>query len=80
MIGAHCWTFSILLLNDDNGAITDAISLTEKGDTRAITDKVFVKWLRESCGREPKSWATLAVVIQETGLSHLAKSIRSNLT
>ena len=72
MIGTNYYEFGINLLQDDTGAIMNAI--VEQCPTK-INRQVLCKWLEG--GKQPVSWATLAAELYECGLIELAKDIRS---
>ena len=73
-IGTEYTNFGILLLEDDNGDHTDAIVRELQNRAEDINTKVFCLWVKGE-GLKPVSWATLISVLQDIGLSSLAKDI-----
>ena len=76
MIGTNYYDFGVNLLQDDTGAIMNAIVEQCREDPIKINRQVLCKWL-EGGGKQPVSWATLATELYECGLTELAKDIRS---
>ena len=71
-------TFGILLLNDDNGAIVNEISLRYLKDHVQINIDILRRWINGE-GRLPVSWETLTACLRDTGLSKLADDIQQNI-
>ena len=89
-IGANYHSLGILLLNDDDGAITTGIiagnhhqpeNITRdvKPLRENITRDILSKWLQGQ-GRQPVTWATLITVLHEIELSELAQDIAPTMT
>ena len=78
-IGANHRTFGVLLLNDEQGNIVDSYHQSEMGKPDAIVHKVLTRWLQGN-GRSPRSWETLATVLEEMAMGDLASTIKENLT
>ena len=64
----------ILLLDDDQGHVVDAIVHSSHQDAEQITLKIFQKWLN-GMGQQPVSWETLIQVLKDIQLNELAKQI-----
>ena len=77
-IAVRSHSLGIRLLKDDTGAITSNIEVRYRPDQTRISEAILQRWL-EGTGRKPQSWATLVTVLQEIGLSVLAKEIGKNL-
>ena len=73
-IGTHYFNFGILLLEDNDGTITNNLKREHQERAQDINQQVFCLWLKGR-GRKPTSWATLATVLQELGLNRLAREI-----
>ena len=78
-IGANYHSLGILLLNDDDGAITTGIIAGNHHQPENITRDILLKWLQGQ-GRQPVTWATLMTVLHEIELSELAQDIASTMT
>ena len=76
MIGPHYFNFGISLLQDDTGAVMNAIVEHCREDATKINRQVLCKWL-EGGGKQPVSWATLATELELCGLTELARDIRT---
>ena len=76
MIGTNYYDFGVNLLQDDTGAMMNAIVEQCREDATKINRQVLCKWL-EGGGKQPVSWATLATELRECGLAELAKDIRA---
>ena len=77
-IAVRSHSLGIRLLKDNTGAITSNIETQYRLDQTRISGAILQRWL-EGTGRWPQSWATLVTVLQEIGLSVLAKEIDDNL-
>ena len=77
-IGANYHSLGILLLNDDDGAITTGIIAGNHHQPENITRDILLKWLQGQ-GRQPVTWATLMTVLHEIELSELAQDIASTM-
>ena len=77
-IGANYGEFGVLLLEDDDGSKISAIEMEKRGNVSGIIRHIFKLW-RKGKGRQPVTWATLIVVLQDIGLNALALDIEDNL-
>ena len=74
-IGKEYWKFGILLLEDDNGHIVDAITSDHRQESiEMIVLKILQKWLN-GVGQKPANWDTLAKVLKDIQLYELAREI-----
>ena len=73
-VGDNYKMLGTLLLNDVTGAITKAIIVAHHQQPALVTDSILSKWLQGG-GREPVAWATFIAVLNEVGLTELAKDI-----
>jgi len=78
-VGTNYEMLCTLLLNDDTGAITDAIIEECRGNAPNINYKVLQKWI-QGRGRQPVTWDTLVGVLRSINLSELANTIGSALS
>ena len=60
-IGYRLW-----LEDEDMESIEEEVS--RFGDTRSACKKVIKTWIRSARGREPKTWRTFLMVLQELGI------------
>ena len=77
-IGSDYFTLGILLLNDDNGAVTSAITNQHHHNAVAINQEILMRWVRGQ-GKQPVTWSTLIGVLRDVGLSQLAQAIQESL-
>ena len=77
-IGTRNHDLGIHLLEDDTGAITDAIEAQYGPDQTRITEAILRKWL-DGRGKIPHSWETLVTVLREIELNTLAQDIKQCL-
>ena len=75
-IGCKYHNFGTKLLRDDDGSKMGALEGEKRGNAEDISNAVLSRWIRGE-GREPRSWATLATVLDECQLSTFADVIRS---
>ena len=73
-IGIHYWKLGVLLLNDDTGAVTQAIVEQYREDATKINREILQRWTQGS-GKLPVEWATLIEVLKDIGLMELAREI-----
>ena len=73
-IGAKYGTFGVLLLDDDNGVLIDAMEKELRGNAEAINRRILQQWLSGK-GRQPMNWGTLEAVLCDVGLNALAHKI-----
>ena len=77
-VGAKCFQFGVLLLNDEDGALVEALEDECNGKRERIVRKILVEWVR---GRgRALSWKTLSDTLRECSLSSLADDIDSTYT
>ena len=77
-IGTKYRSLGILLLNDNDGSITNGIIASNHHQSDDITYAILSKWLQGQ-GRQPVTWATLMTVLHEIELSELAQDIASTM-
>ena len=77
-IGTHYTKLGIHLLDDDDGAKTDAIEKEFAKDAYRINLEIFKRWLKGS-GKGPVTWVELANILKRIGLSELHSDIYSSL-
>lgn len=75
-IGVHCSDFGALLLEDNKGVKISNIELEMKGNTTGINRQIVIQWLQGK-GRQPVTWGTFIVVLQDINLKKLAEDIES---
>ena len=73
-IGIHYWELGVLLLNDDTGAVTQAIIDQYREDATKINREILQRWI-QGRGKLPVEWATLIEVLKDIGLTELAREI-----
>ena len=77
-IGTHYSVLGPLLLQDDNGAVTDAIKEQYKLDASRINQEIMKRWLQGK-GMKPVDWSTFVSVLNKISLSTLANRIKESL-
>ena len=77
-IGTHYSILGPLLLNDDTGAVTSAITNQHHHNAYAINQEILTRWLQGQ-GKTPVSWSTFTDVLKEVGLSELSQMIQDSL-
>jgi hypothetical protein len=75
-IGDKYYKFGVSLLEDTDGSKMGTLEVQLKHNAEFINIKVLKRWIRGE-GREPRSWATLAAVLDECNLTALSEEIRS---
>ena len=73
-IGIKYFEFGTFLLEDATGACISALKKELRDNAEDINREIFQKWLSGG-GKKPVSWETLIAVLEDIGLSELAKSI-----
>ena len=63
-IGANYLNFSIVLLDDVNGAIGQALEMEHSKNAERINSAILTRWLQGQ-GLKPTSWKTLITVIKK---------------
>ena len=74
----NCSDFGIFLLDDETGAIVEAINEKHRGNIKEINMTILQEWLKGR-GREPFTWETLVKVLRDADLSTLADDIEHEL-
>ena len=77
-IGTHYWKLGVLLLDDTNGEVTQAIIEHHHEDATKINFQIFQKWIQGK-GKLPVEWSTLVEVLKNIELVQLANEIEQNL-
>ena len=67
-----------MLLDDDNGSITDALENKYQRDAPTINYEILKLWL-QGTGKKPITWAKLVKVLQQVELKVLASKIEASL-
>ena len=73
-IGTKYFKLGTFLLEDATGARISALQKELRYNAQDINCEIFRKWLSGD-GKKPVSWKTLIAVLEDIGLSELAKSI-----
>ena len=73
-IGQKYWQFGILLLDDDDGHVIDAIVHEHQRDAEVINLKILQLWIN-GVGQQPVTWGTLIQVLHDIQLNELAREI-----
>ena len=66
-IGVNYSKFGILLLNDTNGAIVNAVENEHLRNAEKINIAIFQKWL-EGRGEKPVAWSTLVATLKKVNM------------
>ena len=77
-IGTHYSTLGPLLLNDNTGAVTSAITNQYQNNAVAINQDILSQWVQGQ-GKLPVTWSTLLGVLDDVGLSELTQMVRKYL-
>ena len=77
-IGTHYDVLGTLLLQDNDGAVTQAIRDQYQRDADKINYEIMRQWIQGK-GRQPVQWSTLIDVLKKIELSVLAKKIEDVL-
>lgn len=77
-IGIHYRKLGILLLDDDTGAVTQAIVKQYHYDATDINIEILQRWIQGK-GKLPVDWATLIKVLKDIGLPELARKMEQTL-
>lgn len=77
-IGADYRKLGVLLLDDDTGAVTQAIFRQYQHDATDINIEILQRWIQGK-GKLPVDWATLIRALKEIGLSELARKMEQTL-
>ena len=77
-VGTKYSKLGIFLLNDDTGAIVEALERQYSLNSEEINVAIFRKWLQGK-GAQPVAWSTLIDLLREIGLCTLADDIEGGL-
>ena len=77
-IGGHYSDLGIHLLQDDTGAITQALASQYHHDANAINQAILSRWI-QGVGKQPVTWDTLIEILDNIGLPLLANEIKEGL-
>ena len=77
-IGTHYDVLGTLLLQDNDGAVTQSIRDQYQRDAAKINYEILKQWIQGG-GRQPVQWSTLIEVLKKIELSELAKTIEESL-
>ena len=77
-IGTHYHELGPLLLHDDDGMMTQAITDECHHNAAKINYEILKRWIQGE-GKKPLQWSTLIDVLKEIELSELAFTIEENL-
>ena len=78
LVGTKYSKLGIFLLNDDTGAIVEALERQHLLNVEEINTAIFRKWL-QGMGAQPSAWSTLIDVLRKIGLGTLADDIEGGL-
>ena len=76
-IRIHYWELGVFLLNDDTGAVTQAIINWYHEDATKINREILQRWIHGQ--GMPVEWATLIEVLKDIGLTELACEIERKI-
>ena len=77
-IGTTYRMLGTMLLNDDNGALTEAIEQRFNQRASDINYEILKRWLQGG-GKSPITWMTLVKVLRQIQLKELARKIENSL-
>ena len=77
-IGTHYNVLCTLLLEDNDGTVTQAIRDQYHYDAAKINYEILKQWIQGE-GRQPVQWSTLIDVLKKIKLTELAKKIEESL-
>ena len=77
-IGLHYKQLGPLLLQDNDGTITETIERECFYKVKEINQEILQRWIQDK-GRQPVQWSTLIDVLKKIELSPLAKKIADSL-
>ena len=77
-IGTHYRELGILLLDDNTGAVTEAIIIKHNRDATTINHEIFQRWIQGK-GKLPVEWSTLVELLKDIGLVQLARDMEQIL-
>ena len=79
LVGTKFTELGIFLLNDETGAIVEAMENECNKNAKKINMAIFRKWLQGKEGAQPVAWSTLIYVLREISLGILADDIEGGL-
>lgn len=77
-VGNKYTMLGVLLLEDEDGGITQSIVGQHLLNATNITVDILGRWLRGE-GKQPVTWQTLVDTLRDMGLAELASTIQSSL-
>ena len=77
-VAAGYSNLGVFLLNDETGAIVQALEIEHMRNAETINKAIFSQWL-EGKGAQPVAWSTLIDMLRKIGLGTLAEDIKGGL-
>ena len=77
-VGTHYTDLGLILLDDEDGALVEAITSQFHENAVKITREILMQWIRGE-GIQPVTWKTLIDTLRDIGLTELATSIHDSL-
>ena len=77
-VGTHYTNLGLILLDDEDGTIVEAITSQFHENAVKITREILTRWIRGE-GIQPVTWKTLIDTLRNIGLTELATSIEQGL-
>ena len=71
-----CKDIGVILLNDESGAIVEAITQSAGGDQIESVRKIYTRWIEEN---EDHSWRKLTQCFRDVQLNVLARDVEQHL-
>ena len=78
LVGTAYSKMGAFLLNDETGALVEALEREHVRDAEKINMAIFSRWLQGK-GAQPVAWSTLIGVLRKIGLCELADDIEGGL-
>ena len=78
LVGTKFTELGIFLLNDETGAIVEALENECNKNAKKVNMAIFREWLQGK-GAQPVAWSTLIDVLRKIGLGTLADDIEGGL-
>ena len=75
-VGTRYPDLGILLLEDDNGVLVDALTSEHQRNAEVITRAILQRWIAGT-GRKPTTWGTLVHVLGQCQLTVQAEAIQA---
>ena len=76
-VGTRYPDLGILLLEDDNGVMVDALTLEHQRNAEGITRAILQRWIAGE-GKRPTTWRTLVDVLRQCQLIAQADAIQDS--